>query len=153
MKYKKFKVFLRGLLHGDNIVPSDDETLLGLVEYSLNMISERAESLHLLTVNKAEIIQRMATGSYMIRKPELPEKDDDEIDIDEDLCFALARYTASLISKEKVQLHEEKAEDIIMKYNQKVYQILEKIKFDAENLDHIGCDEVCLKTDPNEYNG
>ena len=40
-----------------------------------------------------------------------------------------------------------------MKYNQKVYQILEKIKFDAENLDYIGCDEVCLKTDPNEYNG
>ena len=37
MKYKKFKVLLRGLLHGDNIVPSDDETLLGLVEYSLNM--------------------------------------------------------------------------------------------------------------------
>ena len=63
MKYKKFKVLLRGLLHGDNIVPSDDETLLGLVEYSLNMISERAESLHLLTLNKAEIIQRMATGS------------------------------------------------------------------------------------------
>ena len=153
MKYKKFKVLLRGLLHGDKIVPSDDETLLGLVEYSLNMISERAESLHLLTVNKAEIIQRMATGSYMIRKPELPEKDDDEIDIDEDLCFALARYTASLISKEKVQLHEEKAEDIIMKYNQKVYQILEKIKFDAENLDYIGCNEVCLKQDPNEYNG
>ena len=153
MKYKKFKVLLRGLLRGDNIVPADDETLLGLVEYSLNMISERAESLHLLTLNKAEIIQRMATGSYMIRKPELPEKDDDEIDIDEDLCFALARYTASLISKEKVQLHEEKAEDIIMKYNQKVYQILEKIKFDAENLDYIGCDEVCLKQDPNEYNG
>ena len=48
MKYNKFKVLLRGLLHGDNIVPSDDETLLGLVEYSLNMISERAESLHLL---------------------------------------------------------------------------------------------------------
>ena len=95
----------------------------------------------------------MATGSYMIRKPELPEKDDDEIDIDEDLCFALARYTASLISKEKVQLHEEKAEDIIMKYNQKVYQILEKIKFDAENLNYIGCNEVCLKPDPNEYNG
>ena len=117
------------------------------------MISERAESLHLLTLNKAEIIQRMATGSYMIRKPELPENDDDEIDIDEDLCFALARYTASLISKEKVQLHEEKAEDIIMKYNQKVYQILEKIKFDAENLDYIGCDKVCLKSDPNEYNG
>jgi rRNA pseudouridine-1189 N-methylase Emg1 (Nep1/Mra1 family) len=36
MKYKKFKVLLRGLLHGDNIVPSDDETLLGLVEYSLS---------------------------------------------------------------------------------------------------------------------
>ena len=153
MKYKKFKVLIRGLLHGDNIVPADDETLLGLVEYSLNMISERAESLHLLTLNKSEIIQRMATGSYMIRKPELPEKDDDEIDIDEDLCFALARYTASLISKDKVQLHEEKAEDIIMKYNQKVYQILEKIKFDAENLDYIGCDEVCLKQDPSKYNG
>ena len=80
-------------------------------------------------------------------------KDDDEIDIDEDLCFALARYTASLISKEKVQLHEEKAEDIIMKYNQNVYQILEKIKFDTENLDYIGCNEVCLKPDPNKYNG
>ena len=153
MKYKKFKVLIRGLLHGDNMVPTDDETLLGLVEYSLNMISERAESLHLLTLNKAEIVQRLATGSYMIRKPALPEKDEDELDIDEDLCFALARYTASLISKDKVKLHEEKAEDIIMKYNQKVYQILEKIKFDAENLNYIGCEEVCLEPDPNKYNG
>ena len=153
MTYKKFKVLLRGLLLGDSIVPEDDETLLALFEYGIVMVSEKAESLHLLTLNKAEIVQRLATGSYMIRKPALPEKDEDELDIDEDLCFALARYTASLISKEKVQLHEEKAEDIIMKYNQKVYQILEKIKFDAENLDYIGCDEVCLKQDPNEYNG
>ena len=26
-------------------------------------------------------------------------------------------------------------------------------KFDTENLDHIGCDEVCLKPDPSKYNG
>ena len=45
MKYKKFKVLLRGLLHGDNIVPADDETLLGLVEYSLNMISAKSSYL------------------------------------------------------------------------------------------------------------
>ena len=152
MKYKKFKVLLRGLLHGDNIVPSDDETLLGLVEYSLNMISERAESLHLLTVNKAEIIQRMATGSYMIRKPELPEKDDDEIDIDEDLCFALARYVASFISKLRPDVHVVEAEKMISIYNHKVYQILEKVKVELENKEKYGCLEKCLDQDnPEKY--
>ena len=153
MTYKKFKVLLRGMLLGDSIVPEDDETLLALFEYGLVMVSEKAESLHLLTLNKAEIVQRLATGSYMIRKPELPEKDDDEIDIDEDLCFALARYVASFISKLRPDVHVVEAEKMISIYNHKVYQILEKIKFDAENLDYIGCDEVCLKQDPNEYNG
>ena len=53
MTYKKFKVLLRGLLLGDSIVPEDDETLLALFEYGIVMVSEKAESLHLLTLNKA----------------------------------------------------------------------------------------------------
>ena len=113
MTYKKFKVLLRGLLLGDSIVPEDDETLLALFEYGIVMVSEKAESLHLLTLNKAEIVQRLATGSYMIRKPALPEKDEDELDIDEDLCFALSRYVASFISKLRPDVHVVEAEKMI----------------------------------------
>lgn len=152
MTYKKFKVLLRGLLLGDSIVPEDDETLLALFEYGIVMVSEKAESLHLLTLNKAEIVQRLATGSYMIRKPALPEKDEDELDIDEDLCFALSRYVASFISKLRPDVHVAEAEKMISIYNHKVYQILEKVKVELENKEKYGCLEKCLDQDnPEKY--
>ena len=62
---------------------------------------------------------------------------------DETLHIALSTDSMARMSKA----------ESVEKYNQKVYQILEKIKFDAENLDYIGCDEVCLEPDPNKYNG
>ena len=153
MTYKKLKTLVKGLLIGDTAMPIDNDTTLALMDYSLNMISEKAESMHLLTLNKSEIIQRMATGSYMIRKPVLPEKDEDEIDIDEDLCFALARYMASLLSREKGEVHRNYGDDVIMKYNHKVYQILEDIKLKTENAEYYGCLEKCIDDNPEAYNG
>lgn len=127
MTYGKLKVLLKGLLVGDTMVPNDNETLLALLEYSFTLISDKAEALHLLTLNETEDISRFATGEYLMRTPKLPKNDEDELDIDHELCYVVARYMASMISKEKIALHEQKANEGILTYNGKVYQILETL--------------------------
>ena len=51
-----------------------------------------------------------------------------EIDIDEELCYPLARYIASFISREKMAYHVAEAENLIRKYNSKVDSHVNKIK-------------------------
>lgn len=128
MTYGNLKSLVSGLLIGDNVLPKDEVVIKQLLEYAFSMVSDSAEALHLLTLNKNEPdIQRFAHGEYLMRKPELPESDNDELDIDHELCFALGRYIASMISKEKIAIHKQFGDDIILKYNGKVYQILETL--------------------------
>lgn len=128
MTYGNLKLLVTGLLIGDNVLPKDDNVIKQLLEYSFSMVSDTAEALHLLTLNKdQEDIQRFAHGEYLMRKPKLPESDSDELDIDHELCFALARFIASMISKEKMAIHQNEANNIILKYNGKVYQILDNL--------------------------
>ena len=69
----------------------------------------------------------MASGDYFLRKPELPKSDEDELDIDDELAFVVARYFCSMISDDRG--HVAAAEDMLRNYNEKVYQILEDIKY------------------------
>lgn len=130
MKYGELKNLTTGLLMNDNVLPKDDNVTKSLLGYAFSMISDKAEALHLLTLNKSQDINRLATGEYLLRNPELPENDDSELDIDHELCYAAARYIAAMISKEKTAIHQQYGDDIIIKYNGKVYQILESITKD-----------------------
>ena len=58
----------------------------------------------------------------------MPDDDSDELDIDHELGFVAARYIAAMLSKEKIKIHQDYGDDGILKYNSKVYQILEKVK-------------------------
>lgn len=128
MTYGNLKLLVTGLLIGDNVLPKDDNVVKQLLEYSFSIVSDKAEALHLLTMNKnGEDIQRFATGEFLMRTPNMPTNDNEELDIDHELCFAIGRYVASMISKEKIKIHEEAAEKIILAYNGKVYQILETL--------------------------
>jgi len=135
MTYGVLKNLVTGLLMGDNVIPKDDEVIKALLSYAFNMVSNKAEALHLLTLNKNDDILRMGTGDYLVRTPELPVLDSDELDIDHELGFAAARYMAAMISKEKAIIHQQYGDDEILKYNGKVYQILEKIRIDSESCD------------------
>lgn len=141
MTYGELKSLTAGLLIGDNNIPKDDAVFKALLSYAFNMISNKAEALRLMTMTSTEDIIRLGPGEYLVRRPNMPTLDSDELDIDHELGFVAARYIASMISKERVAIHQQYGDDEILKYNGKVYQILEKVKIEAENS------EECI----NEY--
>lgn len=139
MTYGELKNLTTGLLIGDNNIPKDDAVFKSLLSYAFNMIGEKAEALRLLTMSNTEDILRMGPGEYLVRVPNMPENDSDDLDIDHELGFVAARYISAMLSKEKVAMHQQYGDDGILRYNGKVYQILEKIKIEEDTLRASGC--------------
>jgi len=128
MTYKRLKSTTNGLLTGDNILTEDADSLLGLLEMAYNDVAAHTDALHLLTMNRDGDILRIAQGEYVVRVPELPTDEDDELDIDNELSFAVARLLASYVSEKKGATHFSEAKRIMRNYNSKVFEILETIK-------------------------
>jgi len=122
-----------GLLTGDNVLPKNEDVLQGLVAYALTDVATRADSLHLMTLSTTADVLRLAQGDYLIRRPNTPEDGVDELDIDSELGFAVARIVASMLSKEKGGIHANEATRIILNYNAKVYEITEQMANEATN--------------------
>ena len=140
MTYGGLKSLITGLLVGDNVIPKDDAVMKSLLSYAFDMIANKAEALRLMTMNSTEEIVRLGPGEYLVRKPNLPETDTDELDIDHELCFVAARYIAAMLSKEKIKIHQDYGDDGILRYNGKVYQILEKVEIEKKMLcENEGC--------------
>ena len=140
MTYGGLKSLVTGLLIGDNVIPKDDAVMKSLLSYAFDMIANKAEALRLMTINSTEEIVRLGPGEYLVRKPNLPEIDTDELDIDHELCFVAARYIATMLSKEKIKIHQDYGDDGILRYNGKVYQILEKVEIEKKMLcENEGC--------------
>jgi len=132
MTYNQLKTLTSALLRGDNTVPNDNEFIM-LVEYGLERLANRADALKLLSASSMDNrIIRNGPGNTFVRMPELPKKQDDELDIDHELGFALARYIASFLSNNKMQLHEMEAEKIIRDYNQKVQAFFEDMEAEGD---------------------
>ncbi len=128
MTFKRLKATTNGLLTGDNILTEDSDALLGLLEMAYNDVIAHADALHLMTLNRAGDIFRLAQGKYVVRTPELPMDDDSELDIDNELCFPVARFLASYMSDKKSAIHFDEAKRLIRNYNSKIFEILETIK-------------------------
>lgn len=134
MKYKMFVSLIKGLLVGDNVFPNEPEIQISLLGYAYDKIANEADALRLFKPSKDGDIVRDGPGTYYLRKPVLPEITGNvvdqsyEIDIDEELCYPLARYIASFISREKMAYHVAEAENLIRKYNSKVDSHVNKIK-------------------------
>jgi hypothetical protein len=130
LTYTVLKNITAGLLIGDNALPEED-VLLSLLQYALTTTAMQADSLHLMTLSTNVKILRLAQGDYLIRAPELPVDLEDPIDIDEELTFAVARYLASYLSREKGGIHVNAADRIIKDYNAKTYEILTQMEYEA----------------------
>ena len=139
MTYGGLKSLVIGLLIGDNVIPKDDAVMKSLLSYAFDMIANKAEALRLLTINNTDDILRMGPGEYLVRTPKIPETDDEELDIDNELCFVAGRYIAAMLSKEKIAIHQQYGDDAILRYNGKVYQILEKVQIEKDRLAEEGC--------------
>lgn len=131
MTYDTLKAITSGLLTGDNVLPKDDLVLQGLVTYALTTVAMQADSLHLMTLSTTADVLRLAQGDYLIRRPQVPVLGTDIMDIDEELTFAVARYLASYISKEKGGIHVQAATRVIKDYNGKTYEITDQMKAEA----------------------
>jgi len=141
MTYGFMLTVTRGLLTGDNLLPEDNDTLLSLSNYALTTVATKAESLHLMTLSTDADILRLAHGDYLIRRPDAPEDYIDELDIDEELGFAVSRFLASYVSRDKGGIHVQAATRIITDFNGKVSGILEQMDLEAsfEDLPTQGC--------------
>lgn len=127
MTYGRLKILTSALLTGDTKFVKDPNEALALLEMAYGYLVDKCQVLNLQTEDKSAMIQRLARGDMLIRKPELPIADTDELDIDEELCPAIASLLASYVSDKKIGIHQGRADDIIRSYNAKVDEFIESI--------------------------
>ena len=131
MTYKRLKKMVTGFTFGDTSVPTDPEVMLALLEAAFLEITNHATALKLLTATADLHIIRKGPGGRWVRMPELPSDDTDEMDIDYELCPAVARLLASYISKKKPRVHFEEAKRIIYDYDSKVDHYIKSQELDG----------------------
>ena len=120
MTYAKLKLLVKVLLTGDNMLTSDNDEVLVALETAFMEVAEGCTPLKLLTLNPNNEIIRNGPSNYYVRKPELPDEDTDDLDIDTELVPVLARLIASYVSKDKGQLHYKFANKLMVAYENKV---------------------------------
>ena len=127
MTYGMFKSVTKGLLTGDNKLPNEEAVIVSLLGMAYDYIANKCQVMNLMTLDKSEDILRIGTGNYLVRKPDLPSGTDDseDLDIDDSLGYVAASIVASLVSKNKMQIHEARADRGIVMYNAKVTEFME----------------------------
>ena len=139
MTYRALKYVATGLLTGDNRLPKEEDVLKALLGMALNYRSNKCTVLNLMTLDKSADIHRLGAGKHMQRRPDMPEDDDSELDIDEDLCYVAASLLASYVSTGYISanyvnsnIHQIRADTAIRDYNAKVTEILESIRINED---------------------
>lgn len=128
MTYADLKTLTKALLTSDFPLPDTEAATKALLSMAYNYLVDKCQVLNLQTEDKSDNIQRLGRGDFLVRKPELPKNDKDELDIDEDLCYAVASLIASYISDKRIAIHQARADEIIRSYNAKVDEFIESAK-------------------------
>ena len=128
MIYADLKTLTKALLSSDFPLPEDDASIKALLNMAYNYLVDKCQVLNLHTEDKSDNIQRLGRGTFMLRRPEVPKGDNDELDIDEELCPAVACLIASYISDKRIAVHQARADEIIRSYNAKVDELIESSK-------------------------
>lgn len=149
MTYGNLKYLVKSLLIGDNTLTKDNSEVLVLLDYALDKVATESDALKLFTANNIdERIVRQGPGKMWIRRPRLPDTDDDELDLDHELSFPLARFMCSFVSREKFKIHEEEAMKLIRAYNQKVQVFFENMEQDGELDEYSETDQFAKRIYP-----
>ena len=130
MKYGDFKVHLEQIMSGDKKVPTDD-SLKPILLQSLIQVASSTEPLVLMSKNIADEMLRTVDNELFIRMPRIPNTDDDIIDIDEALVYAVSYIVASKISSNKTLVkYKIEAKSIISDYQWQRYRDIQSGLFD-----------------------
>ena len=127
MTYARLKSVIRVFLTGDNVLPKDNDDILAALEVAYIQIANQTTALKLLTPNAGTNIIRQGPGNFYIRMPNLPDDDEDTLDVDTELVPAVARLIASYISKDKGPIHLYEAEKLIRDYESKVRAYMDEL--------------------------
>jgi len=121
MTWKRMKALVSALLSGDHILPDDEESRIALLQYALEETVDLSQALK-LEVSEDEPVDAILIGynNMKFRKPNLPINDDSEIDIDDGLTYAVARFMTSYLSMEKFNVHRGMAKELCKRYSDKV---------------------------------
>ncbi len=143
MTYLQLKYLIIGLLTGDNKIPQEEFVLQSLVGSALLTVANKADAVKLMTLDPDVPILRLGQGDYFVRKPIEPINDDDIVDIDDELIPAVARYVASMVSKEKGGIHVNAADRIVLDYNGKTWELIEQMVVENINTEMIESSDTC----------
>jgi len=121
------------LLVGDTSLTRDKDEFLMLLKYAFARIADEADAIKLLSEKDSnKQIVRNGPGGLFVRMPDMPESDNDELDIDEELTYAVARFICSFVSQKKAPQHIAEASAIIKNYNQKVSAYIETLEAEQQ---------------------
>lgn len=134
MTYANLKLTTRALLSSDFPLPDEDEAVKALLNMAYKYIANKCQVLNLQTEDKSAIITRLGRSGMLVRLPDLPTSDSAELDIDDDLGYAVCSLIASYLSEKKFQMHQFRADEIIRDYNAKVDEFIETYKTSSEAL-------------------
>jgi hypothetical protein len=132
MKYGEFKTHLKGIMIGDKNVP-DDTVLRPIVFQVLKQVALKVEPLVLITNDVEYEILKTLENELFMRVPYLPQSDEEELDIDETLVYAVVYLVATKISsKDNIIKYEREAWDILNEYMWKRFRDIESGLFDYD---------------------
>jgi hypothetical protein len=119
-------------MSGDKNVPNDDN-LKPIILQCLKQVAIKCEPLVLISNNiEDDILQTMENGLF-IRVPKAPQSDNDIIDIDETLVYAVSYLVASKISKNQTIIKYIKEADMIINdYQWNRYRDIQSGKLDLK---------------------
>jgi hypothetical protein len=120
MTWGRLQKLTEALLAGDHTLVKEPESRIALLQYAYEDLGNLAQVLAWETEDTSIPFIRQWENGIVLRRPSLPTSDDEELDVDEGLTFAVARLMASYVSKMKYNLHKSVALEIIETYNNKV---------------------------------
>ena len=128
MTYKELKLTTKGFLANDFQLPQDDELVKALLKMAYKYIANKCQVLNLQTLDKSANITRLGRGGMLVRLPDLPKSDEDELDIDDDLGYVACNLIASYMSEKRATMFQSRAEEIMRDYNAKVDEFIESLE-------------------------
>lgn len=125
MKLNILMATAEAIISREDSFPECELARIGILQYALERVAMKAYSRKLITSDKSREVIKIydEESNLFVARPLLPLNDEDEVDIDEGLVFAVIEFMASFLSLEKHVYHEQKALGMITDYNNSIESI------------------------------
>ena len=129
MKLQEFKTFLNAKRRGDLKLPATNEELQPLLQESLDCVASKCDPVDLSTRDLTKETLRFITLNLQIRKPIATILNEEKIDIDEQLVYAVAYDLLSNNSNDPTNkvIYEKKRDEKIQEYVWNNYKLLKEL--------------------------